>query len=145
LQSNALRSVESREFAISTEESLPYSRAVSKPRAYLLSICALIIGIIGGGWVTSQWYRQHFSVLWADAVATQVEKDHTTLYYFRTGDTNKAVQLVEIDLDGQMAVLDSVLKRIPAGRRDTNDVVILEHAREYRRAFPTNGMEAVQQ
>ncbi len=98
------------------------------------------MGTIGGGLMTSHWYRQHFAVLWADAAATQLEKDHTTVYYFRTGDTNKALQLVEIDLDGQMAVLDSLLKRIPVARRDTNEVVILEHAREYRRAFPTSGM-----
>jgi len=115
---------------------------VSKPRAYLLFICALIIGTIAGGLVTSHWYRQHFSLLWANSAATQIEKDHTTLYYFRTGDTNKALQLVEIDLDGQMAVLDSMLKQIPSARRDTNDLVILEHAREYRRAFPTSGMAA---
>lgn len=115
---------------------------MNKSRAYLLAVCALIIGTICGGWLTSHWYRQHISSLWADAAATQVEKDHTTLYYFRTGDTNKALQLVEIDLDGQMAVLDSMLKQIPSARRDTNDLVILEHAREYRRAFPMSGMAA---
>jgi len=144
-RSNRREFIFRREFAISTGRALPYSRAVSKPRAYLLFICALIIGIIGGGLITSHWYRQHFSLLWADSAATQVEKDHTTLYYFRTGDTNKAVQLVEIDLDGQMAVLDSTLKRIPQERRDTNDVVILEHGREYRKAFPKDGMAAIHQ
>jgi hypothetical protein len=113
---------------------------VSKPRAYLLAVCALIIGIIGGGMATSIWYRHYISDFWADSAATQVEKDHTTLYYFRTGDTNKALQLVEIDLDGQMAVLEAALRGIPTARRDTNDVVILEHAREYRKAFPTEGM-----
>ena len=92
--------------------------------------------------MTSHWYRQHISLLWADLAAAQLEKDHTTLYYFRTGDTNKALQLVEIDLDGQMSVLESMLKQVPPTHRDTNDVVILEHAREYRRVFPTNGMAA---
>lgn len=116
---------------------------MSKTRAYLLFICALITGAIGGGLIASHWYRQHLSLLWADSAATQVEKDHTTLYYFRTGDTNKALQLVEIDLDGQMAVLDSMLKRIPTARRDTNDLVILEHAQEYRRAFPKDGMVSI--
>jgi hypothetical protein len=113
---------------------------VSKTRAYLLFICALVLGTISGGLVTSHWYRQHLSFLWADSSATQIEKDHATLYYFRTGDTNKALQLVEIDLDGQMAVLESTLKQVPLAQQDTNDVVILEHAREYRRAFPKNGM-----
>jgi len=127
-------------FAVSTGWVPVYSRAVSKPRAYLLFVCALIIGAISGGLVTSRWYRQHISRLWADSAATQVEKDHTTLYYFRTGETNKAVQLVEIDLDGQMAVLDSMLKQIPVARQDTNEVVILERAREYRKVFPTEGM-----
>ena len=81
--------------------------------------------------------------MWADSAATQIEKDHATLYYFRTGDTNKALQLVEIDLDGQIAVLESTLKQIPPARQNTNDLVILAHAtQEYRRAFPTNGMAA---
>jgi hypothetical protein len=115
---------------------------VSKPQAYLLAICALILGTISGGFVTSHWYRHHISRLWADSAAAQVEKDHAALYYFRTGDTNKALQLVEIDLDGQMTVLDSMLKRIPLAQRDTNDVVILEHGRDYRRAFPKSGMAA---
>ena len=129
-----------REFAISTGEPLSYSRGVSKARAYLLAVCTLMLGAILGGLVTSHWYRHYFTTLWADSAATQVEKDHTALYYFRTGDTNKAVQLVEIDLDGQMAVLESALGEIPKEQRDTNDVVILERAREYRRAFPTEGM-----
>ncbi len=115
---------------------------MSKPRAYLLFICALILGTICGGLVTSHWYRYYLAQLWADSAATQIEKDHATLYYFRTGDTNKALQLVEIDLDGQMAVLESTLKQIPPARQDTNDLVILEHAHEYRRAFPTNGIAA---
>jgi hypothetical protein len=113
---------------------------VSKPRAYLLAICTLILGAILAGLATSHWYRHYLVGLWAEATAAQVEKDHTTLYFFRTGDTNKALQLVEIDLDGQMAVLDSALNEIPADRRDTNEVLILEHAREYRRAFPNEGM-----
>jgi hypothetical protein len=39
-----------------------------------------------------------------------------------------------------MAVLESALGQIPKEQRDTNDVVILERAREYRRAFPMEGM-----
>jgi hypothetical protein len=100
----------------------------------------LILGTIFGGLMISHWYQRHFAGLWADSTATQIEKDHAMLYYYRTGDTNKALQLVEIDLDGQMAVLDSVLNQIPATQRDTNDLVILERAREYRKAFPTSGM-----
>ncbi|HWC59086.1 MAG TPA: hypothetical protein VHC44_05270 [Verrucomicrobiae bacterium] len=113
---------------------------MSKKRAFLLIISALILGTVGGGLATSRWYQQYLYRFCADSAATQVEKDHTTLYYFRTGDTNKAVQLVEIDLDGQMAVLESMLRGIPESRRDTNDLVILEHARAYRQAFPTNGI-----
>ena len=116
---------------------------MSKTRAFLLVISTLILGMVGGGLAVSRWYQHYIYRFCADSAATQVEKDHTTLYYFRTGDTNKALQLVEIDLDGQMAVLESMLKRIPQERQDTNDVVILEHAREYRRAFPTNGMGSV--
>src|SRR3569833_1962882 len=115
--------------SVSTGCSLVYSRFVSKPRAYLLALCTLIIGTISGGWMTSSWHRQYLYRFCADSTATQVEKDHTTLYYFRTGDTNKAMQLVEVDLDGQMAVLESVLREVPVGRRDTNDLVILERAR----------------
>jgi len=119
---------------------LIYFRGVSKARAYLLAVCTLILGVILGGLATSHWYRHYFATLWADSAAAQVEKDHTTLYYFRTGDTNKALQLVEIDLDGQMAVLDSALRETPRNERDTNEVVILERAREYRRVFPGSGM-----
>lgn len=119
---------------------LVYSRAVSKTRAYLLVVSTLILGAVGGWYATSRWYRQYIYRFCADSAAAQVEKDHTTLYYFRTGDTNKAVELAEIDLDGQMAVLESLLKEIPRARWDTNDLAILEHARAYRQAFPTNGI-----
>ena len=115
---------------------------MSKQRAFLLIVSTLILGVVGGGYATSRWYQQYLYRFCADSAAVQIEKDHTTLYYFRTGDTNKAVQLVEIDLDGQMAVLESTLREIPRSRRDTNDLVILEHARAYREAFPMNGMGA---
>jgi hypothetical protein len=125
--------------------SLVYSSTVSKTRAYLLCSCTLILGAVGGGVATARWYQQYLYRFCADSAAVQVGKDHTALYYFRTGDTNEALQLVEIDLDGQMAVLESMLKEVPRARWDTNDLVILERARAYRQAFPSNGMAGVRE
>jgi len=118
---------------------------VSKKRAYLLCICTLILGAVGGGLATSRWYQHYLYRFSADSAAVQIGKDHTALYYYRTGDTNQALDLLEIDLDGQVAVLESMLREIPQARWSTNDLVVLERARAYRLAFPTNGMGAVRE
>jgi len=116
---------------------------VSKTRAYLLVVSTLILGMVGGGFATSCWYRQYLYRFAADSAAAQVGKNQAMLYYFRSGDTNRAMEFAEIDLDGQMVVLESMLEEIPRGRWNTNDLAILERARAYRQAFPTNGIASV--
>ena len=113
---------------------------MSKRRAFLFSAVALIFGLVAGGYATSKWYRRTLYQFGADGAAAELGKDHSVLQYLRKGDTNTAVDLLEADLDGQMLVVEVMLREIPKAQQDTNDVVLLERARAYRRAYPTNGV-----
>jgi hypothetical protein len=112
---------------------------MSKKRAFLFAAIALVFGLVAGGYATSKWYQKLLNRWFADIAAAELGKDHSALHYLRKGNTNAAIDLLEIDLDGQMIALKGMLKEIPKAAQNTNDVVLLERARAYRRVHSTNG------
>ena len=113
---------------------------MSKKRAFLFAVITLIVGLVAGGYATSKWYQRFLYRFCADGSAAELGKDHSVLHYLRKGDTNTAIDLLEIDLDGQMIAVEGMLQEIPKAQQETNDIVLLERARAYRRAYPTNGV-----
>jgi hypothetical protein len=113
---------------------------MNKRRALLFAIVALAFGLVAGGYATSKWYERYLYRFCADDAAAELGKDHSVLHHLRAGDTNSAIDLLEIDLDGQMIAVQGMLEEIPKAEQNTNDVVLLERARAYRKAHPTNGV-----
>src|SRR5215469_11087246 len=113
---------------------------MSKKRAYLLIFIAVVAGFLAGGFIVQKWYQRSFFQFAADSSAAELGKDNSLLVYLRSGHTNSVMDLLEIDLDGQMLSLQTMLSEIPESQRETNDVHLLERARAYRAAHPTNGL-----
>ena len=109
---------------------------MSTRRTSLLAIAALVVGLVAGGFVTSRFYQGHLNQFAADSAAAGVGSAYSALHRLRDGRTNDAIELLEIDLDGHMLALESMLEEVPQRGHNTNSVRLLERARAYRVAHP---------
>ena len=109
---------------------------MSKKRALLFTAIALVLGLVVGGYATSRWYQRYICRLSANTVALQLAQDTYVLQHFRTGDTNMAIDFLEIDLDGQVAAEKTLLEEIPKSQQNRGDIQYLESAEAYRQAHP---------
>lgn len=104
--------------------------------ALLLAFTTLMIGAIAGGW-TVGWIQARITTHWA-GVSSAAEASTTvwTLERLRSGNTTKAVELLESKLDGALIGLGASLSSTPESRRDPALIKTLQSAREYRARFP---------
>jgi len=95
-------------------------------------LLGIIIGAVVAGFLCVH-FMNRFASLAAGSAATM---DVATLQRIRTGDTNRAIELVEINLDGDIVMLGSYLGDVSPSRRDPALVGVLQQARDYRTKHP---------
>jgi hypothetical protein len=110
--------------------------AMKKSHFILLVSGALSLGILIGAvgiWTLSIHLSNKFMGL---AAASGAGQEVTVLQLVRTGDTNHAIELLEIHLDGDVVTLGSLLGDVPPSHRDPTLMKTLARARDYRVKYP---------
>ncbi len=112
-------------------------------RPILFLIIALLVG-----WAIGLYSTQHFYDKWIRHSQTQnafmgVNDRLTALIALHAGDTNGAAELLETQLDGQLAVLAPIIQNMPSGELQPRNLRLLTQLRDYRAAHPrkTGGPE----
>jgi hypothetical protein len=109
---------------------------MSKTRALLLALAALIIGAVAGGWGVSKFWGRLTADLSASSMAAEASTTVRILERLRDGNTTGPVELLEIKLDGALIGLGAIIPEIPESRRDPNYIRAVGIARDYRSKFP---------
>ena len=109
---------------------------MSKTRALLLAMAALIIGALAGGWGVSRFWERFAGDLAAGSMAADASTTVLTLEHLRMGNTTGAVERLETKLDGALIGLGAFIPETPKSRRDPQHISVLEIARAYRTKFP---------
>ena len=113
------------------------SRAVSKPAAIILAVVALLVGVVAGGWSVAAFHGRLTSRLFISSLTLDTSTTVDTLRRLRAGDTPNAVELLEIQLDGDLIGLGTFFIADPRElKRDPSYSRTLQMARDYRAQFP---------
>jgi hypothetical protein len=103
-------------------------------------ILFLIIALLAG-WAIGLYSTQHFYDKWITRYLTQnafasVNDRLTALTALRAGDTNGTAQMLEAQLNDQIAVLAPILQGMSAGQLSPRNLRLLTQLRDYRAAHP---------
>ena len=109
---------------------------MSKTRALILAVAALVIGGVIGGWGVFRFGVRFTSDLATSTMAAQATTTVRTLDCLRAGNTNGAIKLLESDLDGALIGLGASIPDIPPSRHDPLYLKAVQLARDYRAKFP---------
>ncbi len=109
---------------------------MSKTRALLFALAALIIGGVAGGWGVSKFWGRFTGDLSASSMAAEASTTVRILERLRDSNTTGAVESLEIKLDGALIGLGAFIPEIPESRRDPMYIRAVEIARDYRDKFP---------
>lgn len=109
---------------------------MSKSRAVLLAFAALVVGVVVGGFVAARFYDRFMGDMAMGSSGSSASSAVVVLRHIRAGDTNRAIEALELRLDGELIALQAFLDGTPQSRRDPLYVRTLERAREYRANYP---------
>jgi hypothetical protein len=103
---------------------------------YVIALVALGVGfLIGAGWVL----RMHTFVVWhQSSTSTSIEAnlDIASLRSIRSGDTNKAIERLEAQLDKTVIGLADICRECPRPKSERFPFEALTRAKVYRNDFP---------
>jgi hypothetical protein len=109
---------------------------MKKSRLILLISGTLLLGIIIGAVGIGMLSVHLTNKFMGFATASSAGQEVAVLRCIRTGDTNHAIELQEIHLDGDIVILGSLLGDVSPGHRDPTFIKTLERARDYRAKYP---------
>jgi len=105
-------------------------------RVILFLVIALLLGWAIGSYSTDHFYDQWIRRYQTHSAFANVNDRLTALTALRAGDTNATAELLEAQLDEQVAVLAPILQGMPAGQLQPQNLRLLKQLRNYRAAHP---------
>ncbi len=102
----------------------------------LLPIATLIIGLIGGWFVSARFYNRWIESYMKTSEYNNLSQRSRVLIDLRAGKTNEAAEILETLMNGDILGLGSFLRDLPAGNRRPEDMRLLTTVRDYRAAHP---------
>ena len=109
---------------------------MSKSRALLLAAVAFVLGLVVAGGIAALILKHLSERLVAYSSAAEITWCVGTLDRIRSGDTNRAINLLELKLDGGIVGVGMALESISPSQRDTTLVKTLQAADKYRTKYP---------
>lgn len=109
---------------------------MKKSRLILAVLGALLLGmLVGGGgvWLLLSRFTNKFM---GSSTAASAVQEIEALQFIRTGDTNHAIELLEIHLDGDIVMLGNLWGDVSPNHRDPTCMGVLKHVRDYRVKYP---------
>ncbi len=77
-----------------------------------------------------------------DGIAAEIITDLACLQRLRAGETNEAIAVLELRIDGAMGLLADGLSLIPSSQRDPQQLQVIRSYRHYRHQFPLTNSPA---
>jgi hypothetical protein len=99
-------------------------------------VIALLIGLAVGCGLTA-----YFALKWADSYMTDasfvgVSDRYQVLQALRTGDTNSAINSLELQMNGQILAFAGMKQGIPIAKLKPSDIKLISRVRDYRAMYP---------
>jgi hypothetical protein len=119
---------------------------MSKKKAITLAVCSLIVGLVCGGWLYGFGFVSYlkFTSQGQKAAAfVGASQDLRVLKNLRNGDTNSAIESLEVQLDSHLVELWAWNKDTPPGKRDPHVLKLLSNIRDYRSNYPRRNWPTV--
>ncbi len=103
---------------------------------FLLPILVFVIGLVVGCTVSA-----YFWVRWADTYMTDssiagIGERYAVLQVLRTGDTNKAIDALEEEMNGEVLQFAAMKRGVLVAKLKPSEVRLITRVRDYRAAHP---------
>ncbi len=109
---------------------------MNKKLTIVLIIVAFLVGVVGGGWTVSYFSARSMERFYSITLVAQTGMDVSRLNRLRANNVSKAIEILEIELDGSLVGLGVYLHHIPESLRDPTAIKILQMAKKFRSKFP---------
>jgi hypothetical protein len=109
---------------------------MSKRVAIIFAVVSLLIGIAVGGWTVAYVYGHLTTRLAVSQLTAEASMTTATLKCLRAGETTNAVEILELQLDGDLLQLGSYLDDPHEITSDPTYIKTLQIVKDYRTQFP---------
>jgi hypothetical protein len=109
---------------------------ISRRASIFLALASFFVGLFAGGGSVYAYWENLTNQLCLSAVKAQTQNAVGDLNWLRAGKTTNVVDLLEVNLDGDLIGLVGFLHNPHELRGDVVSVKILQMAKEYRTRFP---------
>jgi hypothetical protein len=110
--------------------------SMSRRASIILAIACLIFGLMAGGWSVAAYWAYSTNQFCISTLTAEAGNDLAELELLRAGKTTNAVELMEVNLDGDLIGFGGFLRDPHELKRNPLNVKILQRARDYRARFP---------
>ena len=101
-----------------------------------IPVLTLIIGLVAGWFASAHVYNKWIESYMTSTSFVDLSDRYTVLSTLRAGDTNKASDLLESQMTGDILVFGSMIRDVPTDKRKPSDTRLLTRVRDYRTAHP---------
>lgn len=101
-----------------------------------LPVATLLIGLVGGWFASAHFYNHFIETYMKSQTFVDLSDECRTLNHLHTGDTNRAIEDLEVSMEGNIVAFGSLIRDIPADKRKPEDVRLLTAVRDDRAAHP---------
>lgn len=109
---------------------------MSKRAAIILTVAALLVGVVAGGWSVAALYGRLTSRVIIGSLTSDASMTVAQLKHLRAGDTTNVIELMESKLDGDLIGLTPFIADPHDLKSDPVYFDTLRHVRDYRARFP---------
>jgi hypothetical protein len=113
-----------------------YCHMMKTVRPWSFLIIALLIGWVGGSFLSDNYYKKWIKNYMTRNALVGVSDRFAALNMLRAGETNRAAELLESQMDSEVIVLGAMIQDVPAAQRPADDIRLLTRLRDYRAAYP---------
>jgi hypothetical protein len=116
---------------------------MKKYLSILLPVAALVIGLVGGWFTAAHLYNNFIGDYMMSDTSVGIGDRYEVLQALRAGDTNKAVDALELQMNGDMRPLNGdiltfagIRRDVPIAKLKPSEIRLITHVRDYRIAHP---------
>jgi hypothetical protein len=109
---------------------------MSKKAAIILAVAALIIGVVAGGWSVAFFYGRFTSWMVTGNLTSDAVRSVAEIKMLRADQTTKAIEFLEMRIDGDLIGLTPFLADRQEFTRDPSNIMALQTVKDYRTKFP---------
>lgn len=115
---------------------------MSKKAGIILAVAALLIGIVGGGWIVAFYYGRLTGWMVTSNLTSDAVTSVAQVKMLRAGQITNTVELLERRIDGDLIGLTPFLVDRQEFYRNPSNIKALQTVKEYRAKYPRKSESA---